>query len=79
MTLETMEKAKEIQGKIVHKKEQLRLIEKSKEYNKSISRIILVNNIHIVIPKAIEDTIFLLIENEYKKDIENLEKEFKEL
>lgn len=79
MTLEAMEKAKEIQGKIVHKKEQLRLIGKSKEYNKSIIRSILVNNIYIGIPKSIEDTIFLLVENEYKKDIENLEKEFKDL
>lgn len=79
MTLEAMEKAKEIQGKIVYKKEQLRLIEKSKEYNKSMIRSIIVNNIYISIPKSIEDTIFLLVENEHKKDIENLEIQFKDL
>lgn len=79
MTIEQLEKAKEIQSKIVHKKEQLRLIEKSKEYNRGATRSISVSNYYISIPKSIEDIIFLLVENEYKKDIENLEKKLDDL
>lgn len=81
MTIEKMNKAKDIQSQIVYKKEQLRLIEKSKEY-KSSNRVLGVQNtagFNIVIPKSIEQTLYLLIEAEYKTQVQNLEKEFEEL
>lgn len=81
MTVEKLEKAKDIQSQIVYKKEQLRLIEKSKEY-KNNNRLLNVQNtsgFNIVIPKTMEQTIYMIIESEYKMQIENLEKEFKEL
>lgn len=81
MTIEKMNKAKDIQSQIVYKKEQLRLIEKSKEY-KNNNRSLSVQNttgFNIVIPKSIEQTLYLLVEAEYKTQVQNLEKEFEEL
>ena len=77
MTHEQLEKAKELSILIAVKKEQLeKRLPLQKERN-NIS--VYSNSNYLTIPESIKDTVLLLIENEYKKEIELLEKQFKEL
>ena len=77
MTEEQLERANKLTQSIKHRKEQL---EKRLPQQKSRSELnIISSGDYLAIPVSIKDTVLLLIENEYKKEIEKLEKEFKEL
>ena len=77
MTLEQLERANILTQSIKHKKEQL---EKKLPLQQQKNDLNIVSyGDYLSIPLSIKDTVLLLIENEYKKEIENLEKEFKEL
>ena len=78
MTLEQLESAKKIKSKVDGYCEQLNRISNFREY-RSNNLMVNYNNNYLIIPASIKDTILLLIEAEYNKDIEKLKKEFKEL
>ena len=78
MTPEKLKRANEIVGSIKYNTEQVKKLNDTKKYSNSEFKISVINHSY-KIPTKILDTVLLLIENEYEKEIENLEKEFKEL
>ena len=78
MTPEKLKRANEIAGSIKYNTEQVKKLNDTKNYSSSEFKISVINHSY-KIPTKILDTVLLLIENEYEKEIENLEKEFKEL
>ena len=78
MTPEKLKRANEIVGSIKFNTEQVKKLNDTKSCSKSEFKIGVINHSY-KIPTKILDTVLLLIENEYEKEIENLEKEFKEL
>ena len=78
MTPEKLKRANEIVGSIKYNTEQVKKLNDTKNYSNSEFKISVINHSY-KIPTKILDTVLLLIENEYGKEIENLEKEFKEL
>ena len=78
MTPEKLKRANEIVGSIKYNTEQVKKLNDTKKYSNSEFKISVINYSY-KIPTKILDTVLLLIENEYEKEIENLEKEFKEL
>ena len=78
MTPEKLKRANEIVESIKFNTEQVKKLNDTKNYSNSEFKISVINHSY-KIPTKILDTVLLLIENEYEKEIENLEKEFKEL
>ena len=78
MTPEKLKRANEIVGSIVFNTEQVKKLNDTKSYSNWDFKISVASHSY-EIPTKILDTVLLLIENEYEKEIENLEKEFKEL
>lgn len=78
MTLDQLESAKKIKSRVDGYYEQLNKLPNFREYSNDALRVNYNNN-YLIVPASIKDTILLLIEAEYNKDIEKLKKEFKEL
>ena len=78
MTPEKLKRANEIVESIKFNTEQVKKLNDTKNYSNWGFKIS-VSSHSYGIPTKILDTVLLLIENEYEKEIENLEKEFKEL
>ena len=78
MTPEKLKRANEIVESIKFNTEQVKKLNDTKNYSNSGFKISVISHSY-KIPTKILDTVLLLIENEYEKEIENLEKEFKEL
>jgi len=78
MKLENLKRGNEIIGAIKFNNEQIEKLNNTRDYSPSEYKVSVVNHSY-KIPSSIRDTIILLIENEYKKENEKLEKEFKEL
>ena len=78
MTPEKLKRANEIVESIKFNTEQVKKLNDTKNYSNWEFKIS-VSSHSYKIPTKILDTVLLLIENEYEKEIENLEKEFKEL
>ena len=78
MTPEKLKRANEIVESIKFNTEQVKKLNDTKNYSNWVFKIS-VSSHSYKIPTKILDTVLLLIENEYEKEIENLEKEFKEL
>lgn len=78
MKIENLKRGNVIIDTIKYNNEQIKKLNDTKSYSPSEFRISVINHSY-KIPISIRDTIILLIENEYKKENEKLEKEFEGL